>query len=96
MGKNKLKGSIMAIVNECEQKIIQGKVKKLIQKSLDQKGISSIGLRELCKRKVKELKTEHDYVIMNHVGRVVTMLIKDGKARIGYSDTIVLRFYATT
>lgn len=84
----------MGIVSECRHKIIQAKVKKLIWKTLDQQGITSSGLRVLCKKKVAELKSEHDYHVMSWVGRAVTILIKEDRARIAFDDTGELKFFA--
>ena len=85
----------MVIQSECKHKIIQAKVKKVIKKELSQQGTTSARLRVLCKKKVAELKSEHDYHIMSRVGRALTVLIKEGDARIGYDDVVVLKFFAT-
>ena len=84
----------MATVNECRQKVIQAKVKKLIWKSLDQEGTSTLALIVLCRGKIKELKTEHAYRVRNWIGRGVTMLIKEDRARIAYDGIGVLKFFS--
>ena len=85
----------MARVDECEQKVIQAKVKKLIWKSLDQKGASTLDLVALCRGEIKELKAKHSYRVLNWIGRAITMLIKEDRARISYDSIGVLKFFTT-